>query len=62
VNENVMDGQGMQIDGQRVLAIMQQQFPKEFQIAVQQVTIEQQNEVIAALRERMSPDQVSPSQ
>lgn len=58
-----MDGDpGMQIDAQRVLTIIQQQHPLVFQVALQQATIEQQNEVIAGLRERLSPDQVSSGQ
>lgn len=57
-----MDGPDFQLDGARVLEIIRERQPMVYDLAVQQALIEHQNAVIAALREQLSPDQVSSGQ
>lgn len=48
----------IEIDPTKVLAIVEQEAPQVFLAAVRRAVIEHQNEVIAALRERLDPQQV----
>lgn len=49
-----------QVDVNRVIAIIREENPMVLELAMRRAFIEQQAEVIAGLRDRLSPDQVSP--
>ena len=47
------------VSGARVLAILREEFPEQVELAVRRALIEQQAEVIAAMRDAMTPEQVA---
>lgn len=48
----------IELDPAKVLAIVQQENPEVYKSAIRLAVIQHQNEVIAALRERLDPEQV----